>query len=148
MEGDVDERAVVNDTRRVGHLFTTSEGGLTDGDLPLVGVTHDVVGLEGLGDLTQKLVGIPLTHLTHVACLMVGSGIVVEGHEGAEGVGVVSDKNAAVGTCFLADDEVGTCHRISGSDEHDGKNQISFHTFINILLMFQRHACSGDCQWP
>jgi hypothetical protein len=53
---------------------------------------------------------------------MLGSGIVIEGHEGTERIGVVGDEDRAIGTSLLAYDEIGTCHRIATSDEHDGKN--------------------------
>ena len=61
---------------------------------------------------------------------MLGSGIVIEGHEGSKGVCVIGDEDRAIGTGFLAYDEIGTRHRITADDEHDGKNYMSFHTLI------------------
>ena len=52
LKGDVDQRTVVNDSRGVCHLLTSTEGCLTDGDLPLVGITDDIICLQGLCDIT------------------------------------------------------------------------------------------------
>ena len=130
LESDVDQRTVVDDTRGIGHLLAASEGGLTDGDLPLVGVADNVPRLCSLSDLTQILVGVPFIHLTLITRLMLSGRIVIEGHEGAEGVGVVSHEDRAIGAGFLAHNKIGTRHRITACDEHDGKNQMSFHTLI------------------
>ena len=54
----------------------------------------------------------------------------IEGHEGTKGVSIVGNENRTIGTGLLAYDEIGTCHRIATSDEHDGKNYMSFHTLI------------------
>ena len=82
LEGDVNERAVVDDTCGVGHFLTASEGGLTDGYLPLVAIADHIISLWRLSNLTQILVCVPLEHFPHLTSLMPGSRIVVEGHEG------------------------------------------------------------------
>ena len=133
LEGDVDQRTIVDNARRVNHFLTASEGGLTDGDLPLVRVSDHIPRLSCLGNLTQILVGVPLVHLPHIAQLMLGSGIMIEGHEGAERVCVVGDEDRTIGAGFLTYNEIGTCHRITSYDEHDGENQMSFHTLIYYI---------------
>ena len=62
---------------------------------------------------------------------MLGSRIMIKGHEGTERVGIVSHEDRTIGTGLLAYNKVGTCHRIATSDEHNGKNQMSFHILIN-----------------
>ena len=121
MQGNVDQRTVVDDTCRVCHLLAPAEGGLTDGDLPLVGVADDIPRLRCLGNLAQRLVGVPLDNLAHLTGLMGSGRIVVEGHEGTVGVGIVGDEHGAVGAGFLANDEISACHCCRrGGNEHGG----------------------------
>lgn len=89
--------------------MTTSEGGLSDGHLPLVAVAYDIICLRGLGNLSEVLVGIPLIHLAHVAWLMLGSGIVIKWHESSVGIGIICHKYRTVLTGVLANDKVSTC---------------------------------------
>ena len=96
LQTDVDERSVVDESRRVYHLLTTAIGGLANSDLPLVDVTHHVVGLSSFGNLAQILVGVPLVYLAHVALLMPGSRIMCQIHKGTIGVGIVGTDDRAV----------------------------------------------------
>ena len=111
LEGDINQRTVVDDTCGISHFLTASEGGLANSDLPLVGIANHIPGLSSLSNLTQVLVGVPFVHLTHIAWLMLGGGIVIEGHEGAERVCVVGDEDRAVGTGFLTHNKIGTCRK-------------------------------------
>ena len=106
LQSYVDERAVVDDARRVHHFLATAEGRLANGHLPLVDVTHHVVRLRRLRYLSQILVRVPLINLSQLARLMLRSRIVVQVHEGAVGVGVVAADDRAVGRSLLAHDKV------------------------------------------
>ena len=108
LQAEIHQRTVVDNARGVHHLLATAEGSLTDAHLILIDVADDVVRH---GSLRNP----PMTHRRVVvvdpALLILGmraSSIVAQACEQAIVVGIVGTEHTTVGTCVLADDEIGT----------------------------------------
>ena len=121
MQGDIDERAVIEDTRGIDHLLTPSIGSFAYRHLPLVDVSDDIVGDRSLGDASIIGFRVPVIDLAHLSVGVKGSREMAKSDEHSVVVGVVGADDRAVGRGFLTDDEVGTglCCRC-GEHDQDG----------------------------
>ena len=118
LQGDVDERAVVEDARGVDHLLASAEGGLADGYLPLVDVANDVVGLLGLRYLAVVFIRVPVIHLQHLPLGVLGGRTMDQALEHAVAVSRVGADDGAVLRSPFSYDEVCTCHSTCGHHGH------------------------------
>ena len=90
--------------------MAAAKGGLSDNELVLVHIAHDIVGDGGLIDIAQVFVFLPFADHALVALLVSGSRKMLHYAVGSITVSIVADKAAAVLTGFLANDDVGAGH--------------------------------------
>ncbi len=108
LEGEVDVGAVVDAAFNLGGQFLAAAvGGLADGELPLVHVAHDAVGMGHLGNLDELLAAVPVDDLVHGAGGIVGGGAVVELAIEGVAVGGVGNHGAAVLGGAFGEEEIG-----------------------------------------
>ena len=133
LQGDVDQRTVVDDACGINHLFAAAKGGLGDYYLMLVHIAHHVVGHRGLVNLAPQFIAFPVEDLA-LRTLGVSAGREVLHHAVSSiAVGVVAYKHAAVFTGFLANDDIGAGHAYLHS--HNCCNHEK-NCFFHILMIF------------
>lgn len=117
-EGDVDERAVVEDGIGGGvlKLRGAAPSGLSDHELMLIHVADHVVGLLSLRDLTPVAVVAPVDHASHLAGGIRGARGVEEVAETGVGIIGIRDHHRSVGSGFSSGDEIRAC---LGSYRHE-----------------------------
>ena len=141
LQGDVDERAVVDDAPAGGvdELGQAAPGGLGDDELVLVHVAHHIISMCHFGDLAHVLAGIPVDDLAHGAGLVVGGGLVVEGAVEGVRVGGVGDHGGAVLGGLLAGYEVGAGVGPGGGEhgaQPQGRGQCEILRYHRVRLIF------------
>ena len=107
MESDIDETAIVEDTRGIDHFLAASVGCLAYRHLIFVDVADDIVGYRRFGYLTMIHFGVPVIHLAHLAFGVGAARIVGQPDEHAVIVGIISADDTTIDTGFLANNKVG-----------------------------------------
>ena len=107
LQGNVDERAVINSASLVLKFRTAAPGGFRNDELELVHVTYGLVGMGNLLDFTQITVGIPLVNGKHTACLPVAGRLVIQLTEESVRVGSIGNQHRAVPRGAAGDNYVG-----------------------------------------
>ena len=72
-QGNVHQRAVVDDCRRIHQAKVATPSRFADGHLPFVLVTHHAICVCRLRNLSQGALRVPIDHLPHLSYLMIGS---------------------------------------------------------------------------
>ena len=107
LQGDVYKRAIVYQTRRVGHFFTSSVCGFTDADLMFVDVSDNVIGDRSLWNFAQILMAVPIEHLTHFSFGVLSCGEMTQSDEHTVVVGIICAEDRPVFACLFTHNEVG-----------------------------------------
>ena len=107
LQGDVDQRAVVDAAGGVDQLRTSAVGRLADDERVFVHVAHGGVRFAELRDVAEVASRVPLVDGEHRPGLVSSAGGVVEGSVERMGVGRVGHHDRTVGRGSLRDDEVG-----------------------------------------
>ena len=136
LQGDINEAAVIYQSRGVYHLWPSAIGGLANGDLVFIDIAYHVVGLLRLGNLAQVLIGVPVPYCAHGSLGMLARGIMAEVTEHAIVVRVVGTHDRPIHRGLLAHDEIGASPRASRIEEQGerGNQEISL-THIYMLLI-------------
>ena len=125
LQGDIDQRAIVEDSGRIDHLLPTAVSGLADSHLILVDIADDIISLRSLRYLAMILVGIPIIDLTHRARCMLPGRVMAEVLKHAIIIRIVGADDRAVGTGSLGHDEIGASRSMYGDARKQGQEQFS-----------------------
>ena len=106
LQGDVDKASVV-DTLTAPEFFAAAPGRLADGELVLVHVADDGVGMTNFRNLHQGFTGVPLVDLTHGTGLMVSGGLELQKSVQRVAVRRVRDKGTTICRSRLTYDKIG-----------------------------------------
>ena len=107
LQGEIDERTVVDYTCGIHHLLASAECCFTDGYLPLVDVADNIPCLSCLRYLTMIFICVPVEYLHHLALGMLSGRIMCKTLEHTIVVGTVAAHHGAIYTRLLAHDKVG-----------------------------------------
>ena len=147
LQRDVDQVAVVHDTRGVEQLVKTSEGGLPDGQLVFVHIADHRIGMFRLLDLSEFLAGVPFVNIHHGAFGIVGGGTVVEFAVEHVRVGGVANHRGTVFAGSFGDEKVGAGFHTAGHGQQEcrrGEGEFSEKLFhIGIMFIILRTDVKG-----
>ena len=149
LQSNIDERSIVECTRRIHHLLATAKGGLANGHLPFVDVSHHVVGLFRFRYLSVILIRVPVAYVSHRALRVLACREVAEGLKHAVVVGAVGTHHRTIYTGFLSNNVVGTCHGVSASHEHEREKYCFLHSYLIYIIyisLAQRYNISSTFQ--
>ena len=106
LKRNMHQRTVIEHTRRVYHLFTTTVCSLGYRHLKLVYVTNDVVGHRCLCDFSMIDLCVAIKNLTNRAVGMSACRIMAQITKHSVVVGAVGTHHRTVGTRILADNKI------------------------------------------
>ena len=135
LQGNINKRTVINQTRRIDHFFTAPISGLANGYLKLVNVTNHVISFSSLRNFSMKFMCIPVYYLTHLAFGMLARSIMSQTYEHSIIVSIITANHGTVGRGFLSDNKIGTGHGFQTCQQEKRKNCLFFHllhVFIRV----------------
>ena len=113
LQRDVDERAVIHQSGRVGQLLAAAEGRLGDDERMFVHVADGRIALACLRNVREVTSRVPFVDGQDRSLGVFAACRVVEGAVERVGVGRIGDHHRSVGRGSFRDDEVGACGRRS-----------------------------------
>ena len=129
LQGNVNQGAVVDHPLALFQFLDAAVGGLADGQLPLVHVADNRVGVRHLRDLAEQLARVPLDDIHHRAGGIVLGRAVVKFTVKLVRVGGVGDEAGTVPAGAFRDNEVGAGHR--GAYRHQPHKQCKQKSFFH-----------------
>lgn len=117
LQGDVDQRAIVDGTRAL-ELRASAPCRLRDGQAMLIHIAVGGKCVGNLGNLAQRLAGVPLHHLAHSARRMIGCRLMVELTVESVGVGGIRRDHRSVDRSLLARNKIGARQRGRHRERH------------------------------
>ena len=110
LKSDVDERAIIENALGVNKFLAPAERCLSDGHLPLVDVSNDIISLWSLGNLAMINIGVPVVNLAHLTLSMLASRVMAKTLEHSVVIGIICANDGTIGTCSFCHDEVCASH--------------------------------------